>query len=129
MGFKYNVSACQLAKGELCGPGRARVGAQRERSRSKIKVKFWLLLAANVVVFGIVWALLTTGSKTQIRELLTVEDRMVSGIAVRQNNRTAVVHGEVVREGETVDGCKILRIYPDRVVMEKDGQRFARWMY
>jgi hypothetical protein len=82
-----------------------------------------------VAVFGIVWALLATGSKTQIRELLTVEDRMVSGIAVRQNNRTAVVHGEVVREGETVDGCKILRIYPDRVVMEKDGQRFSRWMY
>lgn len=129
MGFRYMASDSELAKGGLGEATSSDVRVRAGRPRSKIKMRVWFLLAANLIVFTIVCVLLADDEKPPVWEAFTVNKEIVSGISYRANDPAAVVYGQVVSEGDTVNGCKVIRIHRDRVVMEKDGQRFARWLY
>jgi hypothetical protein len=51
---------------------------------------------------------------------------LVTGIVRSGDSSTAVIGTQIVREGETIDGVTIVRIYDDRVEFEKGGQRWTQ---
>ncbi len=51
---------------------------------------------------------------------------LVTGIVRSEDTSTAVVGTQVVREGETIHGVTIVKIYDDRVEFEKGGQRWTQ---
>ena len=59
----------------------------------------------------------TTGTKTPPKGLVT-------GIVRSGDSATAVVGTQIVREGDTLDSVRVVKIHDDRVEFEKDG---ARW--
>ena len=51
---------------------------------------------------------------------------IVKGIVYSRDNPSAIVDGEIVREGQTVNGVKIVAISKDSVEFEKDGRRWTQ---
>ena len=46
----------------------------------------------------------------------------VSAIVIKDNIGTAIVNGEIVHEGETLRGCKVVKIDRQGVVLDKGGE-------
>jgi hypothetical protein len=49
----------------------------------------------------------------------------VTGIMYYDENPAALVSGRVVYEGDVVEGCKVVKIYEDKVEFEKGGSHFT----
>lgn len=90
------------------------------------KKKFWLLLVANLIIYSVVFAFWIDVTKNRIWELLTANRTMVSGIMYNADEPCAIVYGEVVHEGDKVDGYKVVKIYKDKVELEKDGKSLVK---
>ena len=52
----------------------------------------------------------------------------LKGILWDESQPLAVINEVVVREGEIVDGRKILRIEKTKVILEEDGKEFILWL-
>ena len=61
-----------------------------------------------------------------LRETRTPPKGMVTGIVRSKDSSTAVIGTQVVREGESIDGVTIIKIYDDTVEFEKAGQRWTQ---
>ena len=61
-----------------------------------------------------------------VRETRTPPKGVVTGIVRSRDFSTAVVGTQVVREGDTIDGVTIVKIYDDKVEFEKAGQRWTQ---
>lgn len=49
--------------------------------------------------------------------------RIEASYIIHENGESCIsVGGKLIREGETVNGFKFLKVYPDRVEFEKNGQ-------
>jgi hypothetical protein len=93
--------------------------------------KLWVLVALLAVVCGI-WAVLfrTNLMPDQkatvnefIKDLLGVKPKgLVGGILSGEDGFTALIDTQVVSEGDTIDGIKVIKIHRDRVEFEKDGK-------
>lgn len=90
----------------------------------KAKIQFGLLLAANVIVAAIVYNLYAT-EESAIGRFITREE-MITGIIYCQDNPCAIVHGEVVHEGDMVGKYKVIKIHKDKVELEKRGKCFTK---
>jgi hypothetical protein len=51
---------------------------------------------------------------------------IITGIVRSGDSATAVVGTQIVREGETIDGVRVIKIHDDRVEFEKAGQRWTQ---
>ena len=40
----------------------------------------------------------------------------------------AVIHGEIYREGDEIEGSKVVRIFPDRVILLQESQEVVAWL-
>lgn len=40
----------------------------------------------------------------------------------------AVIRGEIYREGEEIEGSKIVRIFPDRVILLQESREVTAWL-
>ena len=102
---------------------------QKKESKLKIFSKFCLLLAANIIVF--IWVYNSWASPTGIPDLkLSLfkqsrpTNRVVSGILYDEDNPSVLIGSNIVHEGGIVDDYKVITIYPHKVELEKDGNRF-----
>ncbi len=50
-------------------------------------------------------------------------DWTVTAIRTAEQDRTAIVNGRLVREGESIGPAKVLSIFHDRVVLEHDNRQ------
>lgn len=50
----------------------------------------------------------------------------VTGIVFSQHNPSAIVHGKIVRQNDTVNGVTVVSISKDSVEFEKDGKRWVQ---
>jgi len=65
---------------------------------------------------------LKTGSNLPMPEV-AVEAPRVEAICVSDSGKSSIyVQGEFAYEGDIVDGFRILKIYANKIVFEKDGQ-------
>jgi hypothetical protein len=51
---------------------------------------------------------------------------VVSGIAYSKERQTAMIGGEIVHKGDTIDGVRIVEIQLRKVEFEKDGQKWTQ---
>lgn len=52
----------------------------------------------------------------------------LDSIMIGGDKRLAVINGQMVREGQTLEQARVLRVAADRVVLSVDGQqRVLRW--
>jgi len=49
----------------------------------------------------------------------------ISAIIDAPSGNTAIIDGQAVRRGQTVNGAKVLSVGPREVALEKDGRRFT----
>ena len=49
----------------------------------------------------------------------------LSGIKIKTTGKTAILNGKIVREGDALDGARIIEIKPAEVILLRDQQRFA----
>ncbi len=124
MVLKYMTLNTGLAAEEDARPA---VRQEERASRPNKKAKCLLLLAANVVIWIVVYNI--WAGEVQIPpvwEFLTANRGMVTGIMYNQENPCAIVYGEVVHEGDTIRGYKVVEIHREEVEFKKDGETFAK---
>jgi hypothetical protein len=103
------------------------------------KVKVSLLVLANIALLAYAynrWApesfwrpgkgMAGSGKNISALNFLTTGKVKVTGIMHYDKNPAALVSGRIVNEGDVVEGCKVVKIYKDKVEFEKDGSRFKR---
>jgi len=94
-------------------------------------------LAQVAVIAGMVTYYFRTAEKTEpISEsaattttataTTTTTRGLITGIMCTEEHSSAVINGEIVREGDTIHGVKVVKIYKDRVEFEKDSKRWAQ---
>jgi len=133
MTLQYMVCDSDLAKAPAAPAKTQPSRPQPVKTRGRRSA--WLLpvLIANLLLFIFLVCLLTnkdvvTNKGIRIWRALIprsqAEARMVTGIMYSQDNPSAVVRGQVVHEGEQIEGYTVIRIGPQEVEFEKDGQHF-----
>ena len=141
MVLKYMVSDTDLGKGELRLPEMeveqprrraaqpAREDAQPKRSMlssiKSMKLKLFLMV---IVILGIaVYYLWTADLISPILESLhTNKEVVVTSIVYSEENASAMVSDRIVREGDMIDGYKVVKIHRDKVEFEKNGRIFTK---
>ncbi len=126
MVLKYMTLSTGLAEDEAARPTGPAVRQEERASRPNKKVKFLLLLAVNVVVWIVVYNIWAGEAQIPLWEFLTANRGMVTGIMYNQENPCAIVYGEVVHEGDTIRGYKVVEIRREEVEFEKDGETLAK---
>ena len=57
------------------------------------------------------------------------EDLVVEGIMVDEKKGSyAVIGGEIYKEGETVDGAQVIKIFSDRVIFNQQSEEVVIWL-
>ena len=56
----------------------------------------------------------------------TPQRGLISGIVSSEDSFCALIGSEVVREGDIIDGIKIVKIHKDKVEFEKNGKRWTQ---
>ena len=66
------------------------------------------------------------GSEIAITQLPDekVEWRL-SGIRIRENTRTAILNGRLVREGDELDGARVMEIRPAEITLQQEEKRLV----
>ncbi len=126
MVLKYMTLNTGLTEDETSSPAGACVGQAASASKPSKKVKFLLLLVVNVVVWVVVYNIWAGEGRIPVWEFLTANRGMVTGIMYNQENPCAIVCGEVVHEGDIVEGCRVVEIRREEVEFEKDGEIFTK---
>jgi hypothetical protein len=94
-----------------------------------------ILVALLMVACGIAAVLMRTDLMPNqkamvdrfIRDLLPGSSkRLVRGIVSSGDSFTALIGTQAVREGDSIDGVTIVKIYRDRVEFEKNGKRWTQ---
>lgn len=122
MVLKYMTVNTSLAEDEGAQQGGAATQQEECVSRPHKIVKCLLLLAANLVIWIVVYNVWAGEARIPIWEFLTANRGMVTGIMYNQENPCAIVYGEVVHEGDTIRGYKVVEIRREEIEFEKDGE-------
>ncbi|UCF43597.1 MAG: hypothetical protein JSV99_01320 [Planctomycetota bacterium] len=126
MVLKYMMVNTSLAEDEAASPAGRAVQQAASASKPSKKVKFLLLLVVNVVVWIVVYNIWAGEGRIPVWEFLTANRGMVTGIMYNQENPCAIVSGEVVHEGDTAGGYRVVEIRREEVEFEKDGETFTK---
>jgi hypothetical protein len=119
------TSDTDLRRAKVVLPREEAVRLRGDLPLFKRSVWFCILLAANVIMWSVVYAL-WTGKGPAIRRFLAVRRSMVRGIIYSDDNPCAIVRDEVVEEGDTIGGYTVVKIYRHKVELEKDGRILTR---
>ena len=89
-------------------------------------VLIWLLAAVLVIAVMsgyYVW----TAKEGENNDGHGLHERgVVTGIGYAESGSTAVICYEIVHEGDTIDGVKVVKIHMDKVEFEKNGKKWAQ---
>lgn len=78
------------------------------------------LLGAAIVIVAMIGHYVWTAKKeVAVRGVVT-------GITYAEGNPSAVIDGNIVYEGETINGVKVVKIYRDKVEFEKNSKRWIQ---
>lgn len=150
MVLKYMITDTDLAEGDLGPPGRGdkqpeakveqhekkvvsdwrrqTIDPQWAAKSSKRNMKLWFFLMAIGILCGVGYYFWTADLVPSSLDFLPTSKNklVVSVIVYSEENASAVVAGKVVREGEMIEGFKVVKIYEDKVEFEKKGKSFTK---
>ena len=95
---------------------------------SRRNMKLWIfLMAIGVLCFAgyFVWSTDLMSSALDFLPSSTSKV-IVTAIVYGDESASAVVSGSVVHEGDTVEGCKVVKIHADKVEFERKGKSFTK---
>ena len=107
----------------------------------KKRAKICLLLLSYLVVANAGYNFWTAPKNTPICKSLTTfapydlwtsrkntvsKPGTIVGILCNEDNPSALIVSEIVHEGESIHGVKIVKIYKDKVQFEKKGKRWTQ---
>lgn len=151
MVLKYMITDDDLAEGDLGkseGAAEQPASAANEQPEKKVvsdwrrqtiepkwassssgrNMKLWLILMV-IGILGVagyfVWS---AGLMSSALDFLPTSTSkiMVTAIVYGEESASAVVSGSVVHEGDTIEGCKVVKIYEDKVEFERKGKSFTK---
>lgn len=140
MVLKYMVSDEDLAKGKLAQPEKKAEPPEKKAARPakkapkpKVRVRSskrgmkLLLLFLVVVSLGIAaYYLWDAGIISHPLDYLPIKRVEVTAIVYGEDNRSAIVSGKVVCEGDVINGCKVVKIEKYTIEFEKNGRTFTK---
>lgn len=102
--------------------------AEQNQKAKKAIMPRWLLYAflGSMALLG--YRLWTQNHEAIVSKFTGPKTKkgIVTGIFYSQNKTAAVVGGQIVKEGDTVNGVKVLRIRPDTVEFERDDKVWSQ---
>jgi hypothetical protein len=138
MVLRYMVSDTELAKGTAVESGKASVSGKAPKARVekgggggglRFVVKLLLLATACAFVGMLVYQQqFGMGAKAWVTDILTQKGQ-VTAIMYHPDNPQAMIDGQVVEEGDTVNGYKVIGIHEDEVELEKNGKTMKRQVH
>lgn len=127
------VSAAELADDEVTRRKIEVSIPKKPKNKVKIAAQFFALLVANIMVLVLVYNIWASERGCPLlerccllRERLMSNNGMVTGIIYNAENPSAIVCGEVVHEGDIVGDYKVVRIYPEKVELNKKGKLMVK---
>jgi hypothetical protein len=107
---------------------RQTIDPQWAAKSSKKNMKLWFFLMAIGILCGVGYYVWTADLVPSSLDFLpTSKSKLVLTVIVySEENASAVVAGKVVREGEMIEGFKVVKIYEDKVEFEKKGKSFTK---
>lgn len=90
-----------------------------EERRDIMKTKKCLILVVVVLI-------IIAGMVVQAEEKGEPTIRPIKGIVYSEEHPYAIIGTQIVGEGDTIDGVKVIKIYKDKVEYEKDGKRWTQ---
>ncbi|MGB2866414.1 MAG: tetratricopeptide repeat protein, partial [Sedimentisphaerales bacterium] len=97
--------------------------------------KLWILVAILVVACGIWAVLFRTNLMPKQKSMVSkfIQDvipgrqkGLIRGIVSSEDSFTALIDTQAVREGDTIYGVKVVKIYVDKVEFEKNGRQWIQ---
>ena len=88
----------------------------------------WLLAAVLVIAVMAgyyVWTAKEEGNN-ECRDPHAPKPGVVTGIGYAEEGSSAVICYEIVHEGDTIHGVKVVKIHRDKVEFEKNGKKWAQ---
>jgi len=116
------VSAAELADDEVTRRKIEVSIPKKPKNRAKIAAQFFVLLVANIIVLTLAYNIWASEKGCPLLEHLMSNKGMVTGIIYNAENPSAIICGEVVREGDVVHGYKVLKIHREKVELKKKGK-------
>lgn len=98
-------------------------------SKRNRHVRFWFLLTIIVFLSVILHYLWSTDHISSAAKLLPINKVTVTAIVHSDEKVFAVISGNVVYEGDVVNGYKVVKINKNKVELEKYGRRFIKQLY
>lgn len=92
-------------------------------------VRFWFLLTIIVFLSVLLHYLWSTGHVSSASQILPIDKVKVTAIVHSDDKVFAVISSNVVYERDVVSGYKVVKIYKDKVVLEKNGRRITKQLY
>ena len=132
MTLRYMLSDTDLARGEIAKPDKhlvrphKKAAATKKRTRLSWMTRLLLLMAANAILWVVIYYLLSDENKKEVWRLATSNRLQVTGIIYNAERPSAIICGKVVYEGDVIKGCKVVKINKEAVELEKKGKRLTR---
>jgi hypothetical protein len=111
------------------------LATQRKREeKSNKSLAFWLnilIVSIMILAAGVLyrlWPRMEVEVAVPPNEDVKVTPKEVSltGILYSEGNSSAIIYGEIKKEGDIINGTKIIKIHKDEVEFEKDGVRWTQ---
>ncbi len=132
MTLRYMLSDTDLARGEIAKPDKhlvcpkKKAVAPNKRTRLSWRTRLFLLLAANAILWVVIYYLLSDESKKELWKLANSTRLQVTGIIYNAERTSAIISGKVVYVGDVIKGCKVVKINKETVELEKNGKRLTK---
>ncbi len=85
----------------------------------KISGTIWFLVVVVVIAAMIGYYVWTVKKEASVQSVVT-------GITHAEEEPSAIIGYDIVHEGDTIRGVKVVKIYRDKVEFEKDGERWTQ---
>jgi len=88
---------------------------------------FACVLAEVAVIAGMAgYYLWTTGKTSAACESETVRYGLITGIVYTEEKPSALIDGEIVHEGDTIQGVQVVKIHRDRIEFKKKWKSWTQ---
>ena len=68
------------------------------------------------------------GAAVSCKTVVSNKQLKLTGI-LYSDDPSAIVNGEIVKEGDMINGAKVIKIYRDKVEFEEDGEKWTKRVY
>lgn len=138
MVLRYMVSGTELATGSVLESDEEAPVAkghvarrQRGKSQRRLGVRFWFVVVAVVaclIAAGDVYRRFRSNGTASMPGFLARKGQ-VTAIMYNPEDPHAMIDGQVVQEGETVNGYRVVKIHADKVELERKGKIVTRQVH